>query len=73
MPENTKIIKKCCRNCKNLVAFPKNNRYGDVDYLCLVTGYFVTGMDKDISKVRRFSPGGKELNCQWAEKAALKK
>lgn len=57
--------KKCCRNCKNLIACPRNNRYGDVDYFCLITGYYTSGIDKDISKVKRFSPGGKELSCQW--------
>jgi len=59
---------KCCRNCKNLVGFPKNNRYGDVDHFCIVTSYFVTGIDKDINKVKRYSPGEKELQCKWKEK-----
>lgn len=59
---------KCCRNCKNLIAYPKNNRYGDVDYLCTVTSYFTSGIDKDITKVKRYSPGGKELLCNWQPK-----
>ena len=28
---------KCCRNCANLIDYPKNNRYGDVNHLCIVT------------------------------------
>ncbi len=60
-----KVEVRCCKNCDNLISFPKNNRYGDVDYLCLVTGYLVSGVDKDISKVKRYSPGGKELECRW--------
>lgn len=36
---------KCCRNCANLIDYPKNNRYGDVNHLCIVTGYFATGID----------------------------
>lgn len=56
---------KCCRSCANLVDYPKNNRYGDIEYLCIVTGYFATGIDKDISKIKRYSPGGRELQCEW--------
>ncbi len=59
---------KCCDNCKNLIEYPKNNRYHDIVYLCLVTGYFVHGRDKDISKIKRYSPGGKELKCSWKPK-----
>ena len=32
---------ECCANCKNCVAYPKNNRYGDVDYMCLISGYYI--------------------------------
>ncbi len=60
---------RCCRNCKNLVEFLKNNRYGNVDHFCIVTGYFATGIDKDINKVKRYSPGGKELQCKWEKKS----
>lgn len=59
---------KSCNNCTNLVLFPKNNRYGDVDYFCIETGYYVTGKDKDVTKVKRYSPGGKELKCKWRQK-----
>ena len=60
--------KQCCRNCSNLVEFPRNNRYGDIDYLCRVTGYFASGIDRDVTKVKRYSPGGKELECRWVER-----
>ncbi len=56
---------KCCKNCDNLATFPKNNRYGDADHLCLVTGYLTSGINKDITKVKRYPPDGRELKCQW--------
>ncbi len=59
---------KCCRNCDHLVDYQKKNHYGDVEHLCLVTGYFASGIDKDITKIKRYTPGGRELNCQWKEK-----
>lgn len=59
------MIKKCCRNCYNLIDYPKKNSYNDVQHLCIVTGYFTTGIDKDITKIKRFSPGGKKLKCEW--------
>lgn len=59
---------KCCDNCANLIPYPRNNKYSDVDYLCIKTGYFVSGRDKDITKVKRYSPGGKELECKWKSK-----
>ena len=60
--------KRCCKNCKNLVGYPRNNSYGDIDYLCIKTGYFCSGITKDATKVQRFSPGGKLLDCVWEEK-----
>lgn len=63
---------KCCRNCGNLMEYPKNNRYGDISHLCLATGYFTSGVDKDIAKVKRYSPGGKELKCQWKQNRSRK-
>lgn len=56
---------ECCANCKHCVDYSKNNRYGDVEHLCLVTGYFIQGFNKDRNKVKRFSPGGKELECKY--------
>ena len=56
---------ECCANCKHCIDFPKNNRYGDVEHLCLVTGYFTHGINKDRNKVKHFSPGGKELECKY--------
>lgn len=60
---------KCCRNCHNLIEYPRNNKYKDIDYFCIMTGYFTSGIDQDITKVMRYSPGGKELKCEWKEKA----
>ncbi len=59
---------KCCNNCANIIPYSKNNSYGDADYLCIKTGYFVTGRDKDITKIKRCTPGGKELTCEWKQK-----
>ena len=59
---------KCCRNCANLIDYPKNNRYGDVEHLCIVTGYLTMGIDRNISKIKRYSPGGRELQGRWKEK-----
>lgn len=56
---------ECCANCKYLVSTPKNNSYGDVDNFCLVTGYYLHGINKDRNKVKRFTPSGKELKCKY--------
>lgn len=61
----------CCANCVYLLDFPKNNRYGDVDHLCIKTGYFCMGIYKDIHKYKHFSPGGKELICDYKRKSEL--
>ncbi len=58
---------RCCRNCANLVDIPRKNSYGDIDHLCLATSYYTTGIDKDITKVKRYTPGGRELKCEWKE------
>lgn len=62
------VQKKCCRTCANLAQFPKKNHYGDIDYFCLSTGYYCSGVDRNISEVKRYSPGGKELKCEWKGK-----
>ena len=41
---------ECCANCKHCVAYPKNNRYGDVDYMCLIGGYYIAGIIARSSK-----------------------
>lgn len=56
---------KCCLNCRNCIPIPRNNKYGDIDYLCLVHTYFLHGVKKDITKVKRYSPGGRELECRY--------
>lgn len=59
---------ECCENCKYLAAYPKNNKYGDVEYLCIATGYFTHGIKKNRNKIRRFTPGGRELECKYERK-----
>lgn len=59
---------KCCANCGHCIAFPKNNRYGDIEYFCTVNGYFTVQAHKDISNVKHFTPGGRELECRYEEK-----
>lgn len=61
-------VTECCGTCKYLVDIPTNNRYGDVKYFCLVTGYFTTNIHKNRNKVKRFTPGGKELKCKYERK-----
>lgn len=56
---------ECCANCKHLISTPKNNRYGDMEHFCMVTGYFTHGIDKDRNKVKHFTPGGKVLECKY--------
>lgn len=59
---------ECCASCKHCVAYPKNNRYGDVDYMCLIGGYYITGIHKDRNKIRRLTPGGRKLECRYERK-----
>ena len=65
---NEKPIVKCCLNCGNMIEVPRNNRFGDVDRLCLRTTYLITGANRDVTKVKRYTPCGKELDCVWKEK-----
>lgn len=66
------LIMVCnCKNCGNLVESPKNNSFKDIEHFCLVTGYFVTGIDKDSTKVKRYTPGGRELPCSWIPRSDL--
>ena len=59
---------ECCENCKHMVEFPKNNSYNDIDYFCLVNGYFLHGIKKDRTTIKRYSPGGKALECRYERK-----
>jgi len=63
-----KELIECCANCKHCIGTPKNNSYGDIEYFCFVTGYFLHGVNKDRHTVRRFTPGGKELECRYERK-----
>ena len=59
---------ECCLNCKYCVAEQKNNHYHDVEYFCLITGYFLHKVNTDRKLLKRFTPGGKELVCRYAKK-----
>ena len=59
---------ECCNNCRYCISTPKDNKYGDIEYFCLATGYFLHGINKDRNKIKRFSPGGKELECRYERK-----
>lgn len=59
---------ECCKNCKHCVAYPKNNRYDDVDYMCLISGYYIIGTDKDRNKIERYTVGGRKLECRYERK-----
>ena len=56
---------ECCANCRYLISTPKNNRYGDIEHFCVVTGYYCYGIYKDRNKLKHFTPGGKELECKY--------
>lgn len=45
-------IIKSCYNCKHCIAIPRNNRYNDIDYLCVVNSYFTIDIHKDISRIK---------------------
>ena len=45
---------------QKLRSISENNRYGDVDYMCLISGYYIAGVHKDRNKVRRLTPGGRK-------------
>ena len=60
---------ECCANCKWLEQIPRNNRYGDTDNLCIYLGFYCTGIYKDRNKVRHFTPGGRELKCNYERKS----
>lgn len=56
---------ECCANCKHCVSIPKNNKYGDIDYFCIIHGYYLYGINKDRTQIKHFSPGEKELICKY--------
>lgn len=47
------------------------NRYGDIDYMCAINGYFMHSINKDISKIKHFTPGGRELECRYERKKTI--
>lgn len=62
---------ECCANCKHLIDYPKGNRYGDVEHLCLITGYYTHAIYKDRKTIKRFTPGGRELKCRYERKKEI--
>ena len=59
--KNKEIKKRCCLNCKNLVQFPRGNSYGDIDYLCFKTGYFIVNVGADVKKRTRLLPRKQQI------------
>ena len=60
---------ECCDTCAHLLAFPRKNAYGDVDYLCPISTYYVANRKADIHKYKKYSPGGRELPCHYKKKS----
>lgn len=61
-------MKECCANCKYLLTYPKNNKYGDVESLCVATGYFVSNIYVDRNTIIMKTPGGRKLKCKYESK-----
>lgn len=59
------VLYKMFELCKYCLSIPRNNRYGDIDYLCYIDGYFILSIYKDITKIKHYSPGGKVLDCKY--------
>ncbi len=59
---------ECCANCIHCINYPRNNKYEDIDYLCIINGYFLNGINKERTKIKHYSPGGKELDCMYKMK-----
>lgn len=55
----------CCANCKHLAYYPKRNRYGDIDFLCMSTSYFILSVLDDMNNIRISTPGGRKLECKF--------
>lgn len=58
----------CCNNCTHCIQIPRNNKYGDTDYLCTVSSYFISDIYKDVHNIKRYSPGGRILDCRYKRK-----
>ena len=63
-----KSDEKCCANCKFLIPYPKNNAYGDIDYLCVKIGRFIIGRYKNLEKTEFLMGDGKTLDKKAKEK-----
>lgn len=59
---------ECCQNCRYCIELPRGNRYEDVDYMCGIDGYYLASITADRNKVRRYTVGGKELECRYERK-----
>ena len=62
------LPEKCCAKCRYLLAYPKNNSYGDADYLCVKIGRLIFGRNKDIEKVEFYKSDGKTPDRKAKEK-----
>ena len=60
---------ECCANYKYLIDYPKGNKYRDVEHFCVITGYFTHAIHKEGRKIKRFTPGGRELECRYERKS----
>lgn len=67
------IPEKCCANCKHLLAFPKNNNYNDVDYLCVKIGRYIFGRFTDMEKAEFYLGDGKTLDKSAASKCSFER
>ena len=61
----------CCANCKHCLEYLRGNRYGDIDYRCAINGYVMHSINKDSSKIKHFTPGGRELECRYERKKTI--
>ncbi len=68
-PKN--IPEKCCARCKYLLEYPRNNSYGDADYLCVKLGRFISGRYVDIEKATFFLGDGKTLDKKAVNECAF--
>ena len=43
----------------------------NIDYMCAINGYYLRSINKDISKIKRFTPGGRELEYRYERKKTI--
>lgn len=67
------IPEKCCANCEHLLEYPRDNAYGDADYLCIKLGKYVSGRYADITKAAFFLGDGKTPDNKAVTKCVFTK